>query len=51
LSTQIALKPGSYTAIGQRAGYRDVRETFAVLPGVDNGPVTVVCTEQIQTGR
>lgn len=50
-SQEIELKPGSYTAVGQREGYRDVRETFSVLPGVDNGPVTVICTEQIQTGR
>jgi tetratricopeptide (TPR) repeat protein len=44
---EIALKPGSYIAVGQRRGYRDVRESFAVLPGAANGPVTVVCVEAI----
>ena len=44
---QIALKPGRYTAVGTRIGYRDVRETFEVLPGADNGPVRIVCSEPI----
>jgi len=46
-SKEIDLKPGSYTAVGQRRGYRDVRENFTVLPGADNGPVTVICMEPI----
>ena len=46
-SHELELKPGRYTAVGQRRGYRDVRETFTVLPGAENGPVTVVCAEPI----
>jgi tetratricopeptide (TPR) repeat protein len=46
-SHELELKPGRYTAVGQRRGYRDVRETFTVLPGADNGPITVVCAEPI----
>ena len=44
---EIQVRPGTYTAIGSRNGYRDVRTTFTVLPGKDMGPVSVVCTEPI----
>lgn len=44
---EVELKPGSYTAVGQRRGYRDVRESFTVLPGAERTPIRVVCTEPI----
>jgi tetratricopeptide (TPR) repeat protein len=44
---QVELRPGTYTAIGSRDGYRDVRRTFTVLPGRELPPVTVVCVEPI----
>lgn len=44
---ELELKPGQYTAVGSRRGYRDVRESFTVLPGRENGPVTVICVESI----
>jgi tetratricopeptide (TPR) repeat protein len=44
---ELKLKPGRYTAIGARRGYRDVRQQFTVLPGRENGPITVVCVEPI----
>jgi hypothetical protein len=43
----LALRPGTYTAVGSRHGYRDVRETFTVLPGAQIPPVEIVCMEQI----
>jgi tetratricopeptide (TPR) repeat protein len=46
-SKQLDLRPGTYTAIGSRNGYRDVRQTFTVLPGRTLEPIRVVCTEQI----
>jgi tetratricopeptide (TPR) repeat protein len=46
-SKELDLKPGSYTAVGQRRGFRDVRENFTVLPGTDHEPVRVVCVEPI----
>jgi hypothetical protein len=46
-TTEIDLKPGSYTAVGQRRGYFDVRQTFNVLPGNETGPVTIICSERI----
>lgn len=47
MQTELVLKPGNYTAIGHRNGYRDVRETFSVLPGAANGPVSIICVEPI----
>ncbi|HKY91146.1 MAG TPA: hypothetical protein VJM11_08900, partial [Nevskiaceae bacterium] len=40
------LKPGRYTAIGTRAGYRDVRKDFEVMPGTA-AVVEVRCEETI----
>jgi hypothetical protein len=44
---QLQLRPGTYTAVGSRDGFRDVRVRFTVTP--DNAPltVTVVCTEEL----
>jgi tetratricopeptide (TPR) repeat protein len=44
---EVELRPGTYTAVGSRDGYRDVRRTFTVVPGRDLPPVSVVCVEQI----
>jgi tetratricopeptide (TPR) repeat protein len=41
------LRPGIYTAVGSRHGYRDVRHTFTVVPGRPLEPVTVQCIEPI----
>lgn len=45
--TTLELRPGTYTAIGSRDGYRDVRETFTILPGRPLEPVRVECSEPI----
>jgi hypothetical protein len=44
---QVELRPGTYTLIGSRNGFRDVRQTFTVLPGRDLAPINVVCVEPI----
>jgi len=44
---QLSLKPGSYTAVGVRKGYRDVRVEFVVDHSGDNGIVEISCTEPI----
>ena len=44
---QIKLRPGAYTAIGSRAGYRDVRVRFAVMPGAPIKPIVIRCTESL----
>jgi tetratricopeptide (TPR) repeat protein len=43
----VELRPGVYTAVGSRDGYRDVRQTFTVLPGRETPAVRVVCVEPI----
>jgi tetratricopeptide (TPR) repeat protein len=41
------LRPGKYTAVGSRLGYRDVRVEFSVEAGGAPPPVTIICTESI----
>jgi len=43
----IEVRPGTYTAVGSRDGYRDVRQTFTVLPGRAVDPIRVACIEPI----
>jgi hypothetical protein len=47
VSRDLELRPGNYTVIGSRDGYRDVRQTFTVRPGVNLEPISVVCVEPI----
>lgn len=48
---QLTLKPGSYTLVGSRPGYRDVRHSFTVKAGVQETPVvTIQCEEKINAG-
>jgi tetratricopeptide (TPR) repeat protein len=47
MSKEVELRPGTYTAIGSRDGYRDVRRTFTIVPGREVSPVSVVCVERI----
>jgi len=44
---ELTLRPGTYTALGTRDGYRDVRQTFTVTHNGPPAPVTVVCSERI----
>lgn len=44
---QLTLRPGRYTAVGVRRGFRDVREEFTVTPGGLAEPVFIACTEAI----
>jgi tetratricopeptide (TPR) repeat protein len=43
----LTLRPGTYTAVGTRIGYRDVRLTFTVSHDKATPDVVVSCTEQI----
>jgi tetratricopeptide (TPR) repeat protein len=43
----VELRPGTYTVVGSRDGYRDVRQTFTVRPGGSLPPISVVCVEPI----
>jgi tetratricopeptide (TPR) repeat protein len=44
---QLDLRPGSYTVVGSRDGYRDVRRVLKVGPGQSTEPVVVRCEEKI----
>ncbi|NIA28233.1 MAG: hypothetical protein GWP02_09265, partial [Desulfobulbaceae bacterium] len=46
-SRELKLRPGTYVAVGSRAGYRDVRLEFRVAPELESGPVVVRCEEKI----
>jgi tetratricopeptide (TPR) repeat protein len=44
---EIELKPGKYTVIGTRNGYRDVRRDVTIVPGQENQTISVTCSEPI----
>jgi tetratricopeptide (TPR) repeat protein len=44
---ELLLRPGSYTVIGTREGYRDVRRELKIEPGQRNAALSVQCTERI----
>ncbi len=44
---QLDLRPGDYTVVGSRPGYRDVRKVIRVRPGASLPPVLVRCEEAI----
>jgi tetratricopeptide (TPR) repeat protein len=44
---EIRLKPGTYTVIGTRDGYREVEQEFTVEPGQQSVTITVTCSEPI----
>lgn len=44
---QLELRPGTYVAMGSRAGYRDVRLEFRVAPEIEMKPIVVQCEERI----
>ena len=41
------LRPGDYTVVGSRAGYRDVRRTLSVRPGSPGMPLVIRCEEPV----
>jgi len=43
----IELRPGRYTVIGTRDGYREVRRDITVSPGEESLTVNVICSEPI----
>ena len=44
---ELNLKPGVYTVVGTRDGYRDVRLRLVVTPGTPPDPLVVRCTERL----
>ena len=46
-SQQLELRPGTYTVIGSRPGYRNVRHTITVKPGTTQPVVDIRCEETV----
>jgi tetratricopeptide (TPR) repeat protein len=44
---ELTLRPGNYTALGTRAGYRDVRQSFTITHDSAPAAITIACTEPI----
>lgn len=44
---ELSLRPGNYTAVGSRNGFRDVRVEFTVNHDKTPAPLTIACTEAI----
>lgn len=43
----LALRPGTYTVVGSRRGYRDVRRQLVIAPGAEPKPLMIRCEEEI----
>lgn len=46
-SHQLELRPGTYTVVGSRPGYRDVRQTLTVTPGTQQQALEIRCEESV----
>jgi tetratricopeptide (TPR) repeat protein len=44
---ELTLRPGVYTAVGSRVGYRDVRQEIVVVHNAVPSPITIACVEKI----
>ena len=47
ISQQLELRPGTYTVVGSRPGYRDVRQTLTVKPGQVQPALDIRCEESV----
>ena len=47
ISKQLDLRPGTYTVVGSRPGYRDVRQTLTVKPGQEQTALNIRCEETV----
>ncbi len=50
INKHMSLKPGEYTLIGSRSGYRDIRKVVRLIPGSKNNKVHVTCIEKVNNG-
>ena len=47
ISQQLELRPGTYTVVGSRPGYRNVRQTLTVKPGPEQQSLDIRCEETV----
>jgi len=50
LAKNISLKPGDYTVVGSRDGFRDVRQSFTLTPTNQTKTIIVSCNEKVTNG-
>jgi tetratricopeptide (TPR) repeat protein len=50
MAKELVLKPGKYTFIGTRDGYRDVIKKVMLMPEGENKNVTIQCIERVGRG-
>ena len=43
----IELKPGRYTVIGTREGYREIQRDITIAPGQESQTISVSCSDPI----
>ena len=46
-SRELRLRPGTYTIVGSRDGYRDVRQQITVVAGRTANPIVIRCEDKI----
>ncbi len=44
---ELSLRPGTYTVVGSRDGYRDIRQEIVIKPGLTEIHVTVICRDKV----
>jgi tetratricopeptide (TPR) repeat protein len=44
---ELSLRPGTYTVVGARSGYKDVRQNIVIKPGQGSLRITIICKVKI----
>jgi hypothetical protein len=47
VTRELSLRPGTYTVVGSRDSYRDIRREIVVKPGQKELRVTIICREKV----
>jgi tetratricopeptide (TPR) repeat protein len=47
VTRELLLRPGTYTVVGSRDGYRDIHQKIVVKPGQTEFSVTVICRDRV----
>ena len=47
---ELQLKPGEYTFVGSRNGYRDVRHKVTIMPNSPQHTIEISCREKVSNG-
>jgi len=47
---ELQLKPGEYTFVGSRKGYRDVRHQITIMPNSPQHTIEISCIEKVSNG-